>query len=96
MRRLRAELQDEVVRIWMKTGKTILFITHDIGEAILLGDRIGVMHRGPGSKIREVISVSIPRPRNRATLEFGQLYEHINRLIMEEVKLARAATNVDC
>jgi NitT/TauT family transport system ATP-binding protein len=91
----RAELQDEVVRIWMKTGKTILFITHDIGEAILLGDRIGVMHSGPGSKIREIISVDIPRPRNRATVEFGRLYEHINRLIVEEVKLARTSANVD-
>ena len=90
----RAELQDEVVRIWMETGKTILFITHDIGEAILLGDRIGVMHRGPGSKIREIISVKLPRPRSRATLEFGQLYEQINRLIMEEVKLGREAVHV--
>jgi len=90
----RAELQDEVVRIWMETRKTILFITHDIGEAILLGDRIGVMRRGPGSNIREIISVKLPRPRSRATLEFGQLYERINRLIMEEVKLGREAVHV--
>ena len=90
----RAELQDEVVRIWMETRKTILFITHDIGEAILLGDRVGVMRRGPGSNIREIISVKLPRPRSRATLEFGQLYERINRLIMEEVKLGREAVRV--
>ena len=87
-------LQDEVVRIWMQTRKTILFITHDIGEAILLGDRIGVMRRGPGSNIREIIPVTLPRPRSRATLEFGQLYERINRLIMEEVKLGREAVHV--
>jgi NitT/TauT family transport system ATP-binding protein len=90
----RAELQDEVVRIWMATRKTILFITHDIGEAILLGDRIGVMRRGPGSNIREIIRVDLPRPRSRATLEFGQLYEQINQLIMEEVKSGREAVNV--
>ena len=90
----RSELQDEVVRIWMKTHKTILFITHDISEAILLGDRIGVMRRGPGSNIREIIPVKLPRPRSRATLEFGQLYERINQLIMEEVKLGREAVNV--
>jgi NitT/TauT family transport system ATP-binding protein len=91
----RAELQDEVVRIWMETRKTILFITHDISEAILLGDRIGVMRRGPGSNIREIIPVKLPRPRSRATLEFGQLYEQINRLIMEEVKLGREPIHVD-
>jgi NitT/TauT family transport system ATP-binding protein len=90
----RAELQDEVVRIWMETHKTILFITHDIGEAILLGDRIGVMRHGPGSNIREIIPVTLPRPRTRATLEFGQLYERINRLIIEEVKLGREAVHV--
>lgn len=90
----RAELQDEVVRIWMETRKTILFITHDIGEAILLGDRIGVMRHGPSSNIRETISVNLPRPRSRATLEFGQLYEQINRLIVEEVKLGREAVHV--
>lgn len=91
----RAELQDEVVRIWMATRKTILFITHDIGESILLGDRIGVMRHGPGSNIREIVDVALPRPRSRATLEFGQLYERINRLIVEEVKLGREAVYVD-
>lgn len=91
----RAELQDEFVRIWTETGTTALFITHDISEAILLGDRIGVMSRGPNSRIREILSVDLPRPRNRANPEFGQLYERINSIIKEEVKLGREAVDVD-
>lgn len=90
----RSELQDELVRIWLETHKTMLFITHDIAESILLGDRIGVMRRGPGSTIREIIAVDLPQPRSRATLEFGQFYERINRLIMDEVKLSREAIHV--
>jgi NitT/TauT family transport system ATP-binding protein len=90
----RSELQDELVRIWTETRKTILFITHDISEAILLGDRIGVMRRGPGSNIREIFKVTLPRPRNRASQGFGELYEEINRIIKEEVKLSREAAYV--
>src|SRR4029079_4189761 len=59
----RTHLQDELVDIWGKTRKTILFITHDIGEAVLLADRIGVMTRGPGAHVGEIIEVDLPRPR---------------------------------
>lgn len=85
----RAELQEELARIWEETGKTILFITHDIGEAILLGSRIAVMRAGPDSNIREVFDVNLPRPRSRADPRFGVLYEDINRLIKEEVRSSR-------
>ena len=86
----RNELQDELVRIWAETKRTILFITHDIAEAILLSDRVGVMSSGPSAGIREIISVDIPRPRLRSSVEFGRLYERINQLIVEEVKRSRA------
>ncbi len=77
----RSRLQDELVDIWGKTRKTVLFITHDIAEAILLADRIGVMTKGPGAHIGEIITVAIPRPRRRGSPGFGELWENINALI---------------
>jgi NitT/TauT family transport system ATP-binding protein len=87
----RAELQEELLAIWTRTHKTMLFITHDIGEAILLGDRIGVMRSGGpgGSNVREIIPVTLPRPRNHATPGFGALYEQIYGLVKEEVAASR-------
>lgn len=86
----RSELQIELARIWGEMRKTIIFITHDIGEAVLLGDRVGVMRAGPASGIREVIGIDLPRPRLRSTVEFGRLYEEINNLIVDEVRASRA------
>ena len=85
----RNELQDELVRIWAETQKTVVFITHDIAEAILLSDRIGVMTSGPSATIREIVPVDIPRPRLRSSVEFGTLYERINAIIVDEVKKSR-------
>jgi len=84
----RTMLQDELVEIWNKTGRTILFVTHDITEAISLADRIAVMRRGPCSHVREIIPCELPRPRDRSDPQFGQLYAQISRLVAEEV-LAR-------
>ena len=86
----RNELQDELVRIWSETKKTVMFITHDIAEAILMSDRVGVMSSGPNAHIREIITVDLPRPRTRASVEFGRLYERINQHIVEEVRKSRA------
>jgi NitT/TauT family transport system ATP-binding protein len=86
----RNELQDELVRIWSETKKTIMFITHDIAEAILMSDRVGVMSSGPNARIREIVTVDLPRPRSRASVEFGRLYERINQHIVEEVRKSRA------
>jgi NitT/TauT family transport system ATP-binding protein len=77
----RTRLQDELVDIWDKTRKTVLFITHDISEAVLLADRIGVMTKGPGAHIGEIITVGLPRPRRRGSAYFGDLWEKINALI---------------
>jgi NitT/TauT family transport system ATP-binding protein len=77
----RTRLQDELVDIWDKTRKTVLFITHDISEAVLLADRIGVMTKGPGARIGEIITVGLQRPRRRGSAEFGDLWEKINALI---------------
>lgn len=84
----RSILQDELVQLSSQMRRTILFITHDIGEAILLGDRVGVMHAGPASAMKEVYEVKLPRPRRRGSAEFGELYDRIHRSISDEVKSA--------
>jgi NitT/TauT family transport system ATP-binding protein len=86
----RSILQDELVQLNIRMKKTVLFITHDIGEAILLGDRIGIMRAGPASAIKEFIDVRLPRPRRRGSVEFGELYERIGQSISEEVRRALA------
>jgi NitT/TauT family transport system ATP-binding protein len=80
----RSRLQDELVEIWRKTSKTIVFITHDIAEAVLLADRIGVMTSGPGSRLGAIMPVDLPRPRRRGNPGFGAMWEHINALIESE------------
>jgi len=80
----RGRLQDELVEIWRKTSKTIVFVTHDITEAVLLADRIGVMTKGPGSKLGAIIPVDLPRPRRRSSPGFGETWERINSLIENE------------
>jgi NitT/TauT family transport system ATP-binding protein len=84
----RAILQDELVGLCTRMRRTVVFITHDIAEAILLGDRVGIMRAGPASSIKEIIPIALPRPRRRSGVEFGELYERINRSIADEVQSA--------
>lgn len=77
----RAILQDELAEIWQRTNKTILFITHDITEAILLASRIGVVSKGPSSHLRRIIDNDLDRPRRRTDPRFGELWEDINGLL---------------
>lgn len=80
-------MQEELVRIYERSKMTILFVTHSIDEAILLGDEVVVMTARPG-RIKEVIPVDLPRPRSQEmvnTPEFGKLYDRALHLIREEV-----------
>jgi NitT/TauT family transport system ATP-binding protein len=80
-------MQEELLRIFEATRKTVLFVTHAIDEAILLGDEIVVMTARPG-QIKEVIPIDLPRPRSFDlvnTPEFGALFQHAFHLIREEV-----------
>lgn len=77
----RTILQDELSEIWQTTRKTIFFITHDIAEAVTLGDRVGVMTAGPAAKLKGIMQVDLPRPRRRSDPEFGELYEQIRALV---------------
>jgi NitT/TauT family transport system ATP-binding protein len=89
----RVILQAELVRLWEQTGKTVVYITHSIEEALLLGDRTVVMTAHPG-RIKQTIDVPFARPRNLMTLsasaEFGMLKLDIWRVLEEEVMRARA------
>ena len=83
-------MQEELLQIFDQTHKTVLFVTHAIEEAILLGDEVVVMTARPG-RIKEVIPVDLPRPRSLEMInspEFGALFDRTFHLIREEVMRA--------
>jgi NitT/TauT family transport system ATP-binding protein len=85
-------LQEELLRIWDETRKTVLFITHSIDEALVLGDRVLVMTAHPG-RIKADLRVDFPRPREvyrlKSSPEFGQLAFRVWELLKEEVMRAK-------
>jgi NitT/TauT family transport system ATP-binding protein len=89
----RTILQAELVRLWEQTGKTVIYITHSIDEALLLGDRTVIMTAQPG-RIKQIIDVPFPHPRNLMTLsasaDFGRMKLDIWRILEDEVMRARA------
>jgi NitT/TauT family transport system ATP-binding protein len=89
----RVILQAELVRIWEQTRKTVLYVTHSIDEALLLGDRTVVMTAHPG-RIKDIIDVPFARPRDLMTVsasaEFGKLKLAIWQVLEAEVTRARA------
>jgi len=79
----RRNLQDELLRLWAELGKTVVFVTHGIEEAIYLADRVVVMTYRPG-RVKQIVPVKLPRPRDTASLEFNQLKRTVSQLVMEE------------
>ncbi|HEY2986737.1 MAG TPA: ABC transporter ATP-binding protein [Candidatus Binatia bacterium] len=78
----RTELQDELMRIWERERKTVLMVTHDVDEALLLADRIVMMTNGPAATVGEILEVSFPRPRRRFEILNQPEYERLrDRLI---------------
>jgi len=73
-------LQKELLDIWQKTKKTIIFVTHSVDEAVFLGDRLVVLTPRPG-RICEVIPIDLVRPRDRTSIEFAQLRRQVLDLI---------------
>jgi NitT/TauT family transport system ATP-binding protein len=86
-------LQQELLKIWEGSGKTSLFITHSIDEALILADRIMVMTAHPG-KVKAIVPVDIPRPRDilslRSSPNFAALFKEIWQLLQEEVLKAKS------
>ncbi len=81
----REVLQEEMLRIWQHERKTVVFVTHSIGESLFLADRIVVMATRPGA-VKEVLDVTLPHPRDRSSPAFIELERHIKRLVREEVQ----------
>jgi NitT/TauT family transport system ATP-binding protein len=83
-------LQFELLRIWEQRPTTMLFVTHSIEEAVLMGDRVIVL-RGRPSRINETIAVDLPRPRSRDTLRqprFAELRERVWATLMSDARKA--------
>ncbi|UFH50046.1 ABC transporter ATP-binding protein [Pseudomonas sp. KNUC1026] len=72
----RARLQDELQRIWEQEKITMVLVTHDVEEAVYLGDRVVVMQPGPG-RIKRVVEVGLPRPRQRSDQRLVRLRENV-------------------
>jgi nitrate/nitrite transport system ATP-binding protein len=79
----RAHLQDSVMAIHQKLGNTVLMITHDVDEAVLLSDRIVMMTNGPSARIGEVLGVPLPRPRKRLELAANHTYLKCRQRVLE-------------
>lgn len=79
-------LHVELLRIWEKTHKTIIFVTHSIEEAVFLSDRVAVMSKNPGT-IKEIIDINLPRPRDngylRASVDFSRIRHKIWALLQD-------------
>ena len=78
-------LQDELLRIWEETHKTIIFVTHSIDEAVFLADRVTVMTPNPGT-VKETLEINLPRPRTgvRSSADFGWIRHKIWELLQNE------------
>ncbi|MGA8933285.1 MAG: ABC transporter ATP-binding protein [Pseudolabrys sp.] len=81
----RRHMHSVLLDIWQRTRKTIVFVTHDIAEAISLGDRIGVMSFGPQSVITRLIDIDLPRPRDLTNPKVAQLFNEIEALLAPDV-----------
>jgi NitT/TauT family transport system ATP-binding protein len=78
----RETLQDELLHIWEKTQKTIVFVTHSIEEAVLLADQVVVMTPRPG-RVKKTVTINLPRPRTNADMRASADYSVIVRRIWE-------------
>ncbi len=79
----RAKLQDELLAIVAATQSTVVMVTHDVDEAVLLSDRIVMMTNGPAATIGEVLSVNLPRPRSRVDLAENTDYLHYRKAVID-------------
>ncbi len=79
----RAHLQDELLKIVARTHSTVVMVTHDVDEAVLLSDRIVMMTNGPAATIGEILSVELERPRDRVELAEDTRYVHYRKEVLD-------------
>jgi nitrate/nitrite transport system ATP-binding protein len=79
----RAKLQDELLVIVQKTKSTVVMVTHDVDEAVLLSDRIVMMTNGPAATIGDILPIHLPRPRNRVDLAQNTDYIQYRRTVLD-------------
>ena len=78
----RAHLQDSVMRIQQELKTTIVLITHDVDEAVLLSDRVLMMTNGPAAQVGEILAIDLPRPRSRVALADEPRYHQLRQQIL--------------
>jgi NitT/TauT family transport system ATP-binding protein len=88
----RETLQDELLRIWDATKKTIIFVTHSIDEAVFLADRVVVLASHPGC-VKEIIPVNIPRPRSNADIRLSAEFNWIRQRVYEALMAPKCISN---
>jgi nitrate/nitrite transport system ATP-binding protein len=79
----RAHLQDELLKIVATTHSTVVMVTHDVDEAVLLSDRIVMMTNGPAATIGDIVAVNLPRPRDRVELAENAEYLHARKAVID-------------
>jgi ABC-type nitrate/sulfonate/bicarbonate transport system ATPase subunit len=80
----RARLQQELARLWLKTRKTVFFVTHSVEEAVLLGDRVIAMTGLPG-RLKADVRIALPRPRDPTSPPFNDQRRALEKLLTEEI-----------
>jgi NitT/TauT family transport system ATP-binding protein len=84
----RNALQEFVLRIWEKRGETIIFVTHNVDEAVFLSNQIVVFSKRP-ARIVKILEVGLPRPRDRTSQECNQIRRDVLKVLSEEIKVER-------
>ena len=79
----RASLQDELIRIVERTKSTVIMVTHDVDEAVLLSDRIVMMTNGPAARIGGIVEVDLARPRDRIALAQDRRYMELRSSVLD-------------
>jgi nitrate/nitrite transport system ATP-binding protein len=91
----RAHLQDSVMDIHARLGNTMVMITHDVDEAVLLSDRVVMMTNGPAAMIGEILAINLARPRRRLELVADRIYvqyrESVLKFLYERHRFVEAA-----
>ena len=90
----RAHLQDELLKIVARTHSTVVMVTHDVDEAVLLSDRIVMMTNGPAATIGEILSVTLERPRYRVELAEDARYVHYRKQVLDFLYTRHARVEV--